>query len=141
MAGITSEKFFDEPVSRERVDAFGRKVMVKFEDEIKLQAEDQRSEMIKLGNQLVTLTEHLLKQGRQFFRSFNRRFTYVVLEHFIFHDADYMQIAVKEVEEITAIFASYDLVIREMQLAFVANPVVQDSQNKVTEADEKSEKL
>jgi hypothetical protein len=56
------------------------------------------------------------------FRSFNRRFSYVILDQFIFQDADYLQVAVKEVEEITAIFASYDLVIREMQPVVIQKP-------------------
>ena len=34
----------------------------------------------------------------------------------IFQDADYVQISIKEVEEITSIFASYEIYIKELEL-------------------------
>jgi hypothetical protein len=40
--------------------------------------------MLKLGNTLVMLTENVLKQSHQFFRSFNRRFSYVRINQFVF---------------------------------------------------------
>jgi hypothetical protein len=53
--------------------------------------------------------------SKSFFRSFNKEFFYVRIDSFIFQDSDYLTIAVKEVEEICAIFASYDLFINKLE--------------------------
>lgn len=50
VSGINSEQFFEEPEPKEKTDAFGRKVIVKFADDGKTRAEEQRNEMVKLGN-------------------------------------------------------------------------------------------
>ena len=71
--------------------------------------------MVKLGNNLVFLTDQVLKLSKAFFRSFNREFFFIKLDQFIFQDADYLEVAVKEVEEITTIFASYELFINKLK--------------------------
>ena len=53
--------------------------------------------------------------SKSFFRSFNKEFFYVRIDSFIFQDSDYLDVAVKEVEEICAIFASYDLFINKLE--------------------------
>ena len=78
--------------------------------------------MQKLGNKVVELTDVLLKQSKTFFRTFNSSFSYVRLARFIFQDADYLEVSVKEVEEISAIFAMYELYIKELEYAGIQNP-------------------
>ena len=70
--------------------------------------------MQKLGNQLVVMTDNLLRQSKTFFRNFNKSFLHVRLDRFIFQDADYLEVSIREIEEISAIFAMYDLYIREL---------------------------
>ena len=53
-----------------------------------------------MGNNLVELTDTIIKNVLKFFKSFNKNFTYVRLELFIFQEADYIDVAIKEVEEI-----------------------------------------
>ena len=67
-------------------------------------ASSTRAEMLAMGNNLVDLTDQILKHSQKFFKSFNKQFTYVKLESFIFQEADYLEVAIKEVEEIGKIF-------------------------------------
>ena len=53
-----------------------------------------------MGNSLVDLTDQILKHSFKFFKQFNKQFKYVKLETFIFHEADYIQVSIKEIEEI-----------------------------------------
>ena len=50
-----------------------------------------------MGNNLVELTDQIIKGVLKFFRIFNKQFTYVKLEAFIFQEADYIDVTVKEV--------------------------------------------
>lgn len=79
---------------------------------------DPRNNMRKLGNKLVEATDTIIKQSRLFFRNFNRHFRYVMLDTIVFAEADYLEISVKEVQEITAIFASYDIFINQMETEY-----------------------
>ena len=72
-------------------------------------AVNHREKMRQLGNQLVELTDNLIKSQKSFLKDFNRYFSYVKLETVIFMEADYLEIAVKEVKEISSIFASYEI--------------------------------
>ena len=78
-------------------------------------SEDPRGEMLKLGNHLVFMTDQVLKMSKFFFRHFNKEFFYVRLDQFVFQDSDYLEVAVKEVEEITSIFASYEIFITKLE--------------------------
>ena len=61
--------------------------------------------MLTMGNSLVELTDQIIKGVLKFFRIFNKQFNYVKLESFIFQEADYIDVAVREVQEISQIFA------------------------------------
>jgi len=84
-----------------------------------VEEDDPKSNMKKMGNKLVEQTDVLLKGMRPFFRNFNRHFSYVRLDTFIFQEADYMDVAIKEVAEITAIFASYDIFMNQLDNDYI----------------------
>ena len=67
-----------------------------------------------MGNNLVELTDQIIKGVFKFLRIFNKQFTYVKLVSFIFHEADYVDVAVKEVQEISQIFASYEIYLNQL---------------------------
>jgi len=46
--------------------------------------QNPRLEMLAMGNNLVDLTDQIIKQSAKFFKNFNKQFTYVKLETFIF---------------------------------------------------------
>lgn len=50
-----------------------------------------------MGNNLVDLTDQIIKGVLKFFRIFNKQFSHVKLEAFIFQEADYINVAMKEV--------------------------------------------
>lgn len=81
---VHDEKFFVDESTKEleeqRTDAFGRKVVVQFQDDNRNQIEEQRNEMLKMANNLVTLTENVLKHSKAFFKSFNKRFFFIRLD-------------------------------------------------------------
>ena len=70
--------------------------------------------MKKLGNTLVELTDQVNKVTRQFLNKVNKHFNHVRVETFIFQEADYLEIARKETEEIGVILASYDIFLNVM---------------------------
>ena len=74
-----------------------------------------RQEMLQMGNTLVEQTDQIIKQVLKFFKTFNKQFTYVKLESFIFQEADYIDVAVKEVQEISRIFESYEITLNKMR--------------------------
>ena len=61
---------------------------------------DPRNEMRSMGNKLVELTDSLISRSKGFFTKFNKTMMYVKLEQFIFQEADYMEVALKECGEI-----------------------------------------
>ena len=95
--------------------------MNKYDDETKkriaaakkaaFEAEDPREEMRSIGNKLVQVTEQFLRKVGPFFKNFNKNFQFVKLDQFIFQEADYVDVAKKEVEEIASIFSKYDIII------------------------------
>ena len=78
-------------------------------------ASQTRQEMLQMGNNLVDLTDTIIKQSLKFFKTFNKQFTYVKLETFIFQEADYLEVAIKEVEEIGRIFSSYEITMNKLK--------------------------
>jgi len=46
--------------------------------------QNPRQEMLAMGNSLVDLTDQIIKNSVKFFKCFNKQFTYVKLESFIF---------------------------------------------------------
>ena len=79
-------------------------------------ASSTRQEMLQMGNSLVELTDQILKHSQKFLKSFNKQFAYVKLESIIFQEADYLEVAIKEVEEIGKIFASYEIQMKVAKL-------------------------
>ena len=84
-------------------------------DETDRLAEDNpRIKMKKLGNHLVELTDQVNKMSKLFLAKVNKHFNHFRIETFIFQEADYLDIANKETEEIAAILASYDIFLNVM---------------------------
>ena len=54
-----------------------------------------------MGNNLVDLTDRIIKDVIKFYRTFNKHFTYVKLESFIFQEANYIEVSLKEIHEIS----------------------------------------
>lgn len=112
---IQAENFFMTQEDMKVNQAFAQVVedqnsMAKNED-----ASSARAEMLAMGNNLVELTDQILKHSQKFFKSFNKQFTYVKLESFIFQEADYLEVAIKEVEEIGKIFSSYEIQMNRLK--------------------------
>ena len=80
-------------------------------------ASSTRQEMLQMGNSLVELTDQILKHSQKFLKAFNKQFAYVKLESIIFQEADYLEVAIKEVEEIGKIFASYEIQMKGLKNA------------------------
>lgn len=90
------------------------------DDKSKLMAEvsaqeNPRLEMQQMGNTLVDLTDQITKQAVKFIKQFNKMFSYVYLDRFIFQEADYVEVAMREVNEITQIFATYEIELNKMK--------------------------
>ena len=68
-----------------------------------------------MGNNLVEFTDQILKGVTKLFKTFKKMFSYVQLEQFIFQEANYLQVSVKEVEEIRQIFTQYEITIKGLQ--------------------------
>ena len=75
---------------------------------------DPREEMTNMGNTLVALTDDIIKRVKTFFSKFNKTMLYVRLETFIFQEADYMEVSLKECDEIAQIFSAYDIQINKV---------------------------
>ena len=75
--------------------------------------------MKMMGNRLVELTDILIKKINNFFNRFNKTMTYVKLEQFIFQEADYMEVALKECDEIAQIFSAYDIHINKVENEYI----------------------
>lgn len=85
-----------------------------------------RTEILNMGNNLVDLTDQIIKGVLKFFRTFNKQFTYVKLETFIFQEADYLEVILKEVQEIDEIFNSYEIHLNRLHnLHLVQDKVAQ----------------
>ena len=65
---------------------------------------------------MVELTETLLKTSKNFLNKISKHFNHVRVETLIFQEADYVDVACKETEEISAILASYDIFLNVMDL-------------------------
>lgn len=57
-----------------------------------------------MGNNLVDLTDQMLKGTTKFFKSYNKIFNFVKIETFIFQEANYLEVSIKEVEEVRQVF-------------------------------------
>ena len=87
---IQSDAFFVTPADLE-----AKKEFFPNDDKSKLIAEvsaqeNPRLEMLQMGNTLVDLTDQITKQSVKFIKTFNKQFTYVRLDQFIFCEADYI---------------------------------------------------
>lgn len=82
----------------------------------KFSPENPRLYMKKLGNQLVEQTEALFRTSKHFLQKVSKHFNHVRVETLIFQEADYVDVACKETEEICAILASYDIYLNVMDL-------------------------
>ena len=79
------------------------------------QAHQARNELLQMGNHLTEVTDKVIQHSLKFFKTFNKQFTYVRLETFIFQEADYIEVAIKEVQEIGKIFLSYEIRINALK--------------------------
>ena len=71
--------------------------------------------MLAMGNNLVELTDQIIKNAVKFIKNFNKQFLHVKLEQLIFQEADYIDVAIKEVEEIGQIFLAYEIKINKLK--------------------------
>lgn len=75
-----------------------------------------------MGNNLVDLTDQIFKGVPKFHRTFNKQFTYVKLESFIFQEANYVEVSLKEIQEISQIFASYEIFLNRLHNVHLVVP-------------------
>ena len=72
-----------------------------------------------MGNRLVDLTETLIRKVNTFFNKFNKSMLFVQLDTFIFQEADYITVSMKECEEIAQIFSAYEININKVEADYV----------------------
>ena len=87
--------------------------------------------MLQMGNTLVDLTDQITKQSVKFLKTFNKQFTYVRLDQFIFCEADYIQVAIREVNEISEIFATYELELHKLKNTHMYVPPRRDDDEQI----------
>ena len=63
----------------------------------------------ELGGMLVEATKTVTQVSRRFLALFNRNMEHVRIDRFIFEEADYETVAVKEVREIREIFKAFGI--------------------------------
>lgn len=74
-----------------------------------------RSKISRLGDKLVDTTDQVLKGVKRFLSLFNKVFTHVKLENFVFEEADYVFVSEKEVKEVREIFRAFDIEIKQLK--------------------------
>ena len=111
---IQSEAFFTTKEDLEQSKAYSQEIDKKrLQDEAAAQ-NNPRNEILTMGNNLVDLTDQIFKGVSKFYRTFNKQFTYVKLESFIFQEANYVEVSLKEIQEISQIFASYEIFLNRL---------------------------
>ena len=70
-----------------------------------------RAKIKKLGNHLIDQTERVLEKSRPFLAKLNKCFEDVKFDFFLFQEADYCDIIIKEVNEISTILHSYEVTL------------------------------
>lgn len=89
-----------------------------------MQENSTRSEIAKLGNSLVHLTSQILKTAVGFIQKLNSHLAVTRVELLIFQQTDYLEIIVKEVNEVIEILLTYDLQIYELDFNYNAKDFI-----------------
>jgi hypothetical protein len=86
-----------------------------------LETENPRLHMKILGNKLVEVTDTMINKSKPFLRNLNRGLNGVKIDLLIFQEADYIDICVKEVEEVNSILAGYEIYLNFLENKGIVN--------------------
>lgn len=79
------------------------------------QERPSRDKIQSLGDTLIYCTEEVLKYLKRFYAQFNSCLEFVHVKNFLYENADYRDISIREVKEIREVFTMFDIDIRELQ--------------------------
>ena len=60
-------------------------------------------------------TDEVLRSLKRFYTQFNSSFEFVFVQHFLYENADYREVSIREVREIRDVFNMFDIEIRVLQ--------------------------
>lgn len=72
---------------------------------------------------MIDCTEEVLKSLKRFYTQFNSCLEFVHVKNFLYENADYRDISIREVKEIREVFTLFDIDIRELQMSLKFNRI------------------
>lgn len=75
-----------------------------------------RSKIMRLGDRLVDTTQDVLQGVKKLLSQLNKNMEFVQVGVFVFEEADYKFVSLKEVNEVREIFKAFDIYIKELNV-------------------------
>ena len=73
-----------------------------------------REKIKDLGNTLIDCTDEVLRTLKRFYTQYNSSFEFVFVQQFLYENADYREISIREVREIREVFNLFEMEIKDL---------------------------